>query len=122
VNRSLRRVRAMAKKEMLHMVRDVRVLFLAIGMPVMMLVLFGFGVSTDVDHVPLGVLDQDGTRASRRLIEGLLAGGAFERVADLASPDDAQPWFRAATSATFGAAASSARSSSSMAAMPARRR
>jgi ABC-2 type transport system permease protein len=94
MTRFLRRTWAMAHKEILHMSRDVRVVFLAIGMPVLLLVLFGYGVSTDVDRVPLAVIDQDGTKASRRLIEGMVAGGAFVRAVDLQNPEDAAPLFR----------------------------
>jgi ABC-2 type transport system permease protein len=86
-NRFLRRSLAMAHKELLHMIRDVRVLYLALGMPVIMLVLFGFAVSTDVDHVLLSVVDQDQTAASRRLVQSLLASDAFERSSDAPSAE-----------------------------------
>ena len=95
MKRWVRRSTAIAHKEVLHMIRDARVLYLAIGLPLVMLILFGYGVSTDVDHVPLAVADQDGTRASRRLAEALLAGHDFERAADLRSPDEAEPLLRA---------------------------
>ncbi len=42
---------AIAHKEVLHIIRDVRVLYLALGLPVVMLLLFGYGISTDVDHI-----------------------------------------------------------------------
>jgi ABC-2 type transport system permease protein len=90
----VRRALAIAHKEVLHMIRDVRVLYLALGLPVVMLLLFGYGVSTDVDHVPIAVVDQDGTRSSRRLAEALVAGGDFTRAADLPSPEDAEPAMR----------------------------
>lgn len=76
------------------MVRDARVLYLALGLPVVMLVIFGYAVSLDVDRIPLAVADQDVTRASRRLVEALVAGGAFVREATLSSPDEAGPLLR----------------------------
>jgi ABC-2 type transport system permease protein len=94
MRRSLRRIRAIAYKESIHMVRDVRVIYLALGLPVVMLVVFGYGVSLDVDRIPIAVVDQDGTRASRRLAEALVAGGAFVREVDLRSPEEAEPLFR----------------------------
>ncbi len=41
--RSLRRIVALAQKEALHVARDPRSLYLALGMPLVLLVLFGFG-------------------------------------------------------------------------------
>ena len=90
----LRRTRAIAFKELLHMRRDARVLYLSLGMPVVMLVVFGFAVSLDVDHLPLAVADGDRTSASWRLAEAMVAGGAFVRVADLPGAEDAAPLFR----------------------------
>ncbi len=84
--RFLERTLAMAGKEALHVVRDPRTLYLALGMPVVLLIIFGFGVSFDMDHVPLAVVDQDHTEASRALVRALTAGGDFEVVAE---PDDA---------------------------------
>jgi ABC-2 type transport system permease protein len=62
---------------------------MALGLPVVMLMLFGYGISQDVDHIAVAVVDQDRTPASRRVTEALVAGGDFVRVADLDSPDDA---------------------------------
>jgi hypothetical protein len=44
------RVGALAGKEAIHIRRDIRTLYRALGMPVVMLLLFGFGVSFDVDQ------------------------------------------------------------------------
>ena len=90
----LRRTKAVAHKEVLHIIRDARAVYMALGLPVVMLMLFGFGISQDVDHIRLAIADQDQTPASRRLSEALVAAGDFAREADLASPDDAEPAFR----------------------------
>jgi drug efflux transport system permease protein len=94
MSRFVRRTRAIAHKELIHMLRDARVIYLALGLPVVMLALFGYAVSLDIDHIPLGVVDQDRTRASRRLAEGLVAGGLFVRTVDLDAPEQADPLFR----------------------------
>lgn len=62
-----RRVRAMARKEFLHIVRDTRSLVMALLVPLFMLVLFGYALSLDVDHIPTLVVDHDRTPASRDL-------------------------------------------------------
>jgi ABC-2 type transport system permease protein len=63
--RFLVRVGAMASKEVMHIRRDPRTLYMALAMPVVMLLIFGFGVSFDMDHIPLVVLDGDRSAASR---------------------------------------------------------
>lgn len=64
---SYRRTRAMFLKELRHIVRDKRSLGLALAMPAMMLLLYGFALSLDVDHIPVLIYDQDGTSASRNV-------------------------------------------------------
>ncbi|HUJ63238.1 MAG TPA: ABC transporter permease [Kofleriaceae bacterium] len=91
---AVRRTIAIAHKEVLHMIRDPRVLYLALGLPVVMLLLFGYGISTDIDHIPIAVVDQDHTRASRRLAESLVAGGSFVVAARAEDPDAAEPLLR----------------------------
>lgn len=90
----VRRTKAIAHKEVLHMIRDARVLYLALGLPVIMLLLFGYGISTDVDHVPIAVVDQDQTRASRRLAEAMVAGHSFEIASRSDTPEDTYPQLR----------------------------
>ncbi len=63
-----RRVRAVARKEFLHIIRDLRSLGMAIAIPMLMLILFGFALSVDVNNVPTVVWDQSGTEASRELL------------------------------------------------------
>lgn len=63
-----RRVWAVARKEFLHVLRDFRSLLMAIGTPVMLLMLFGYALTLDVDNVPLAVWDQSETERSRELI------------------------------------------------------
>jgi ABC-2 type transport system permease protein len=70
--RFLRRVGAMAAKEVLHIQRDPRTLYMALGMPVIMLMLLGFGLSFDIEHIPLLLADGDRSAASRELARSIL--------------------------------------------------
>jgi ABC-2 type transport system permease protein len=63
-----RRTCAMARKELLHIVRDPISLIMAIAVPIVMLLLFGWALSLDVDRVPACVYDGDRTPESRDLI------------------------------------------------------
>ena len=75
---NIRRTRAIAQKEFLHIVRDVRSLILALAMPMMMLLLFGYALSLDVDSIPTIVWDQDKTPQSRELMEKFQASRFFK--------------------------------------------
>lgn len=65
---NLRRVGAVARKEFLHVVRDFRSLLMALATPVLLLMLFGYALTLDVDNVPMAVWDQSETGRSRELI------------------------------------------------------
>ncbi len=72
-----RRVLAMVFKEMLQVWRDPRSLAFALIMPLMQMVLLGYGVSLDIKHVPLCVFDQENSQASRTLVEQFAASNWF---------------------------------------------
>jgi ABC-2 type transport system permease protein len=58
-------------------------------MPAALVLLFGTVLSLDVVHVPLGVLDHDGTASSRALTSTLASGDAFELAPPLGSEAEA---------------------------------
>ncbi len=55
------------RKEFRQIRRDTRSLVFMIFLPAFLLVMFGFALNFDVKHIPLAVVDQDGSRASREL-------------------------------------------------------
>ncbi|MCX5751085.1 MAG: ABC transporter permease, partial [Candidatus Saganbacteria bacterium] len=56
------------KKELLQLFRDRRMLFIAIGLPIIQLLLFGYVASMDIKHLSTAVLDDDKTYESRELL------------------------------------------------------
>jgi len=76
----IKRVSAIARKEFLHVARDWRSLGIGIAIPVVMLFLFGYALTLDVDRVPLIVWDQSETPASRSYISGFSASRYFQVV------------------------------------------
>jgi ABC-2 type transport system permease protein len=64
----LRRVSAVARKEVLHILRDYRSLLMAVATPALLLTLFGYALTLDVDHVPMAVWDQSATARSREFV------------------------------------------------------
>jgi ABC-2 type transport system permease protein len=75
---SLRRTKAVALKEMRHILRDARSLGMALAIPVLMLMMFGLALSLDVDRIPTAIYDQSKTSESRALIERLRGSRYFE--------------------------------------------
>jgi len=65
---NLKRVNAIARKEFIQIIRDYRSLGLAIFIPVLLLMLFGFALTLDVDNVPMIIWNQDKSQASTDFI------------------------------------------------------
>ena len=65
---SARRIWAVARKEGIHIIRDWRSLVMGIAIPILLLILFGYALTLDVDEVPLVVWDQSGTQTSRNFM------------------------------------------------------
>ena len=74
---SLTRLLAVAKKELLHIVRDARSLSIVIVMPVALMLLFGYGVNLDLKRIPIYVYDQDGSQQSQDLLKRFQASEYF---------------------------------------------
>ncbi|MFB3827795.1 MAG: ABC transporter permease [Bryobacteraceae bacterium] len=73
-----RRTRAVFLKELRHIVRDVRSLIMAIALPLVMLLAFGWALSLDVDRVPTLVYDADLTPRSREMVERFRGSRFFD--------------------------------------------
>lgn len=71
------RVWAVARKEFIHVIRDPRSLGMGIAIPMLLLLLFGYALTLDVDNVPLVVWDQSESPASRQLVSGFLGSRYF---------------------------------------------
>jgi ABC-2 type transport system permease protein len=75
---------AILRKEFVHMARDRATLVIALAIPIFQLVLFGF-IDQTVSNLPTVVVDQDGTRFARELMDKLRATHTF-RIAHV-TPD-----------------------------------
>jgi len=73
----LSRIWAMARKEYFHIFRDPRSLGMGIAIPMIMLILFGYALTLDVDKVPMVIWDQNRTQTSREFISRFLASRYF---------------------------------------------
>jgi len=75
---SLRRLRTLMLREVRATLRDPFTIVTLLAVPIVALLVFGFVLSTEVRHMPLGVHDASRSMASRRLVADLGAGGAFD--------------------------------------------
>jgi ABC-2 type transport system permease protein len=61
----------------MHILRDPFTLALVLGLPVVLIVFFGFAIDFDVKNLALGVYDRDNTRQSRQLASVFESSGYF---------------------------------------------
>jgi len=78
-------IKAIAKKEFYHLIRDFRSLYLAFIIPLLLIVMFGYALSLDVDNVKTVVVDYDNTELSRDFIRTLDASSYFNVIQHLSN-------------------------------------
>jgi ABC-2 type transport system permease protein len=76
------------RKEFRQIRRDSRSLIFMIFIPAFLLLVFGFALNFDVKHIPLAVVDQDGSRTSRELAEKFGTTEYFDVKAELTRTGD----------------------------------
>jgi len=71
------RLKAIVRKEFYHLIRDYRSLYLAFAIPLLLIILFGYALSLDVDNVVTVFVDYDRSELSRDFIRKLDASSYF---------------------------------------------
>jgi len=66
---SFRRFKAICKKECLHILRDPPSLIQTLLLPVMLLLLYGYALTFDINHVPFTVYNRDKTMLTQQLVD-----------------------------------------------------
>jgi ABC-2 type transport system permease protein len=92
--RSLIRVFAMTAKEATHIRRDPQTIVMALVMPVLMLLLFGFGVTFDLEHLPIVAVDLDHTSVSRGIVRSFRVSGDLVISAEVDSVEQGEALIR----------------------------
>jgi ABC-2 type transport system permease protein len=72
-----KRLLAVSRKEILQLRRDLRSLLLAFLLPAILLILFGYAITWDVDDIQTAVVDQDQSARSRELLDAFRSSGYF---------------------------------------------
>ena len=81
-------------KESRHILRDKRTMLILFGMPVVLMLLFGFAISTDVRNVRMVAVTANSDHLTREAVERLAQSEYFTIVATVATPQDAERLIR----------------------------
>lgn len=68
MSNAARRIRALVTKEFRQVVRDPSSIAIGVVLPLMLILLFGYGLSLDVRNVPVAIVDEDGSPDARAVI------------------------------------------------------
>lgn len=82
------RVRAITKKELIQISRDPFSLAMAFLMPVLLLFIFGYAITLDVDNLRTVIYDQDNSSESREFVSELTKSGYFKLTEHASNPEE----------------------------------
>jgi len=85
--KSLSRLGAIVKKEVLQLSRDRLTFGMIFGLPIIQILLFGYAINTDVRNLRTAVANQAGTHLSQQFISELRESQIVKIVDSVASPD-----------------------------------
>lgn len=89
---SLNRIKAITKKEVRQLLRDVRMLGVIFLFPIFLLIVFGYAINFDVHHIKIAVYDLDKSSLSRTYIHTLISSEYFELVDYLKSDNQIEKY------------------------------
>ena len=75
----MHRIKFIARKEIYHILRDPRSLFIVFAMPIMMTFLYGYAINLDVENVVISVVDLDKSIESRELVDRFYSSAYFSK-------------------------------------------
>jgi ABC-2 type transport system permease protein len=90
----VRSLLGLLRKEVQHIRRDPRTLAVVLLLPVVQVVLFGFAIRTDVDHVRLAIVDPAPDETTLAIRSRFTSAGVFEVKEILQRAEDLEPLFQ----------------------------
>ena len=85
---------AFVNKEFKHIFRDKRTLIILFGMPIVLVVLFGFAITTEINNAKIAIIDNSHDTYSQKLINKIASSGYFKIENQLKSYDQIEPAFK----------------------------
>lgn len=86
---------AIARKETRELLRDPVYLGLAFVVPMVLMLLFGYGLATDVKHLPVAFVNHDRSFYSRDYIDSFVHSEYFDLIGVVDSATEADEWLQA---------------------------
>lgn len=74
------KIKGIIKKEFFHIIRDKRTLYISFILPILLLIIFGYAIKTDLKNINLGIIDYDKTYLTRKIINELKNEEIFSKV------------------------------------------
>ena len=82
------------RKEFYHIFRDARTTMILLLMPVILIILFGYAITTEIKRVPIAIFDQSRDELTLKMADRLNASEYFELYTTVDSYEDAEALFR----------------------------
>lgn len=82
------------KKEFYHIFRDVRTMIILLVMPIILIILFGYAITTEIKSAPVAVLDYSKDDVTGKLVEQIQASDYFEVNYNAKSYEEIESLFR----------------------------
>jgi len=82
------------QKEFYHIFRDTRTLLILLGLPIVLVTLFGFAITNEINDARIVITDQARDEISREITERLLSSGYFKLDKSLTNADELLPYFQ----------------------------
>lgn len=82
------------RKEFYHIFRDKRTMLILLVMPIILIILFGYAITTEIKRIPFAVLDQSRDETTNEITNRLAASEYFDFYATVGSKEEAHRLFR----------------------------
>lgn len=90
----MKRFAGFVRKEFLHIFRDARTLAILFGLPMVMIVLFGYVVTNDIRDVRIGIWDRSHDQVTREAVSKILSSGYFVLAGTVGTEEEIGSLFR----------------------------
>lgn len=85
---------AFVRKEFIHIFRDKRTMMILLLMPVVLIILFGYAITTEIKRVPIAILDQSRDEVTQKMISHFAASEYFELYKMIDNVEEGRALFR----------------------------
>lgn len=91
---SMKQFLSFIRKEFYHIFRDTRTMLILLVMPIVLIILFGYAITTEIKCVSIAVFDQSRDEVTGKIIEHLSSSEYFELYKMIDSNEEAQALFK----------------------------